>query len=508
LGITVNCPDSTLAPQGKPGDQETCTGTYAATQADVDAGSITNTATAHGTWSATVYDSSQQSVTVHATPNASLTIAKSSSTTNYAAAGNTISYSYLVTNTGTDTLSGITVTDSLGITVSCPDSTLGPGAHETCTASYTVKGSDVTAGSVCNTAQATGTWSGNGDTYSSAVSNQVCVPSTYTTTVDHPESNTAALGGTDEDVAIVTGNELSGAPAGTVTFYVCGATASPEPCTSQADEVGSPETLIDPAASSSHTTSAAFTADLTGYWCFAAYYNGESSPVTYAVSNDTTTDGCFYVSQATTTDITTPANATINLGQSDNDLATITGNAAGGSPTGTVSFYECGPYYTGPGNCTSQSDQVGSAVALTTGANSQSTATSATFKPPSVGYWCFAADYNGSSQYLTSSDTSADECFFVKGPLNVLTTSCPSGTVGHAYSCQMQAAGGTEPYKWSMTGSYAENSSGGDLHINKSTGLITGRPHRAATYTITVKVLDSSHPRQHAKEVLTITINS
>src|SRR4051812_1554124 len=64
---------------------------------------------------------------------------------------------FLVTNTGTVTLTGVYVTDSLVGSVSCPLTTLVPGASETCTASYVVTQADVDLGNVHNEATSTGT---------------------------------------------------------------------------------------------------------------------------------------------------------------------------------------------------------------------------------------------------------------------------------------------------------------------------------------------------------------
>ena len=120
---TVNCPDSSLAG----GASETCTATYTVTQADVDAGSVTNTATASATDAyGDTLTSAPSSVTVNASnASSSLTLVKSTTSSGYGAAGDTIPYSYLVTNTGTKTLHGISVSDNLIPTVNCPDSTLG-----------------------------------------------------------------------------------------------------------------------------------------------------------------------------------------------------------------------------------------------------------------------------------------------------------------------------------------------------------------------------------------------
>ncbi len=100
---------------------------YTVDQADVDAGSVTNTATASATNpSSDTITSNSSSVTVPASDaTSSLSLAKSAITSAYGAAGDTIDYDYVVMNTGTTTISGIGVSDNLVSSVNCPDSILG-----------------------------------------------------------------------------------------------------------------------------------------------------------------------------------------------------------------------------------------------------------------------------------------------------------------------------------------------------------------------------------------------
>jgi uncharacterized repeat protein (TIGR01451 family) len=135
-----------------PGASTTFTASYTISQADLDAGSVTNTAYASdGTTS-----SDPDSETVNAVPMPALTIDKTADPTLYEVAGDVITYTFLVENTGNVTLTGVVVTDPMFPTLVCGPVTLAPGATTSCTATYAITQDDVDAGKVDNTATATG----------------------------------------------------------------------------------------------------------------------------------------------------------------------------------------------------------------------------------------------------------------------------------------------------------------------------------------------------------------
>ena len=137
-----------------PGQSITCTASYAVTQADLDAGSLTNVASA--TDGATT--SPTDTVTVPATQRPALELTKSASPATYNTAGQTINYSYVLKNTGNVTLSGpFTVTDDKAAVTCPPDVTsLAVGDTLTCSATHTITQADLENGKVTNTATASG----------------------------------------------------------------------------------------------------------------------------------------------------------------------------------------------------------------------------------------------------------------------------------------------------------------------------------------------------------------
>lgn len=124
----------------------------------MDAGSVTNTATATATDPSgnNVTSASSQATVYENGATSSLSLTKSTTTSAFSKAGQTIDYDYLVTNAGTTTISAITVADNKVSSVSCPSSSLAPAASETCTGSYVTTQTDVDAGLVTNIATATG----------------------------------------------------------------------------------------------------------------------------------------------------------------------------------------------------------------------------------------------------------------------------------------------------------------------------------------------------------------
>jgi len=86
------------------------------------------------------------------TPSAELSLVKSATAKTPVKAGDMISYSFIVTNSGNATLSRISVKDPKAGKVSCPGTVLAPEKMMTCKASYEASAADVKAGKVVNTA--------------------------------------------------------------------------------------------------------------------------------------------------------------------------------------------------------------------------------------------------------------------------------------------------------------------------------------------------------------------
>ncbi|MEU7023834.1 Ig-like domain repeat protein [Streptomyces sp. NPDC046203] len=79
-------------------------------------------------------------------PGAALGLTKEAVSTGPFEAGDTVEYTYTVTNTGGITLSPVTVADDLVADVDCDATVLAPGEHTTCHGSYVVTEADATCG--------------------------------------------------------------------------------------------------------------------------------------------------------------------------------------------------------------------------------------------------------------------------------------------------------------------------------------------------------------------------
>ncbi|MFF2618605.1 hypothetical protein [Kitasatospora sp. NPDC058046] len=165
----VSCPEAARALAV--GAQVVCTATYTLTQADVDAGHITNTATATGTPpGGTPVSSPPATEQIPVLSGPGISVSKNVSPSSVGKAGETVTYSFTVTNTGNVTLTDVTVTEGAFTgtgsmsPITCPDvaKALPSGAQIVCTATYTLTQADVDAGKVDNSATATGTPPGGG----------------------------------------------------------------------------------------------------------------------------------------------------------------------------------------------------------------------------------------------------------------------------------------------------------------------------------------------------------
>ncbi|WP_289031667.1 pectinesterase family protein [uncultured Algoriphagus sp.] len=156
-GVTINDPLTGFSENvGSmvPGQVVVRETTYVVTQADIDNGSIVNLADVFA-FSGQTPVSDEDDAVVEAIRNPSIQVIKTDNGTEVSEAGDVITYTLTVTNTGNVTLTNVTVVDPLtGLDVNV--GTLAPGASTSVDTDYEVTQTDVDAGFVLNTALTTG----------------------------------------------------------------------------------------------------------------------------------------------------------------------------------------------------------------------------------------------------------------------------------------------------------------------------------------------------------------
>lgn len=162
LATGLSCPGGSLAA----GNTITCTGSHVLTQAEVDAGTLANTAYATAAVYGGTIESNTSSVTTAIPAIRSLTVVKTVDvgSDTFDAVGDVLAFTVVATNTGNVTLTGVSVTDTApgagafdATACASVPTTLAPGASATCAVTYTVTQADLDGGGVINTASASGT---------------------------------------------------------------------------------------------------------------------------------------------------------------------------------------------------------------------------------------------------------------------------------------------------------------------------------------------------------------
>ena len=286
-----------------------------------------------------------------------------------------------------------------------------------------------------------GTWCFRGEyggdsnylsSFDSAVNECFAVTKASSSSVTTPAQSSIVLGQSNSDGIVVSGNATGGAPSGSVSFFVCSpAQLTAGVCASGGTAVaGNPKTLVQVGSTNtSSVSSGSFTPSSPGTWCFRGEYGGDSN---YLSSFDSAVNECFTVTKASSSSVTTPAQSSIVLGQSNSDGIVVSGNATGGAPSGSVTFFVCSPAQLTAGVCASG----GTAVAgnpktlVQVGSTNTSSVSSGSFTPSSPGTWCFRGEYGGDSNYLSSFDSAVNECFTVtKASSSSVTTPAQSSIV-------------------------------------------------------------------------------
>jgi hypothetical protein len=285
----------------------------------------TNTATASGTYGGngtTVTDTSQA---VYATTG--LTLVKAANPTTFTAAGQTINYTFTVTNSGSAILSGpVTINDPLITNAACPslttignnDAFFNPGEQIICTGSYVTTSVDVAANVVNNTASASA--GGATSPTSSATVTGPTTPTstaTFTSTVTNTPTNTPTSTATNTPTSTST---FTDTPTNTAPATFTNTATSTPTDTATATFTNTPTNTPTDTATATFTSTATNTPTDTATATFTD--TPTNTPTDTATSTPTDTATATFTNTATNT-------------PTDTATATFT-NTATNTPTDTA----------------------------------------------------------------------------------------------------------------------------------------------------------------------------
>jgi hypothetical protein len=144
---------------------------------------------------------------------------------------------------------------------------------------------------------------------------------------------------------------------------------------------------------------------------------------------------CTYVNQQNTATLATQTSTTVAVFPSSavHDTATVTGNQPGLTPSGTVTFFLCGPIATGA--CTSGGTNIGTGTLNGSGttATAASPDVNTAASPLTAGRYCFRAEWPGDTNYPAAlaefgGANGTNECFTVQ---TIATGVVTTPSVGH-----------------------------------------------------------------------------
>jgi hypothetical protein len=141
--------------------------------------------------------------------------------------------------------------------------------------------------------------------------------------------------------------------------------------------------------------------------------------------------------------------------------------------------------------------------ALPTGLSLSSSTTNSvqiTGKPTAAGSFTFTITVTDSAGF-----SSSEQFTLVVSSIGITTTSpLPPATVNAAYSVTFAATGGVTPLTWSVA---SGSTLPPGLTLNSATGVLSGKPTQAGTFTFGITVTDSANPAASATVTFTLVVS-